>query len=105
MRSAGISRSLLHRSNTLSSFLRLWDAGTGAQLQTLEGHWGGIISVAVSPNGKLVASSWGSDNEPVWLWGAGTGARLQTLEGHESGVSSVVFSPDSKVVASGSGDH
>ena len=82
--------------------VRLWDAGTGAALQTLEGHSDPVWSVAFSPDGKVVAS--GSGDHTVRLWDAGTGAALQTLEGHSDWVWSVAFSPDGKVVASGSDD-
>ena len=60
--------------------VRLWDAATGAPLQTLEGHNCSVTSVAFSPDGKQVVS--GSDDQTVRLWDAATGAPLQTLEGH-----------------------
>ena len=82
--------------------VRLWDAVTGAPLQTLEGHSGWVYLVAFSPDGKLVAL--GSGDKTVRLWDAVMGAPLQTLEGHSGWVGSVAFSPDGKLVASGSGD-
>jgi WD40 repeat protein len=85
------------------STVRLWDAATGAPLQTLEGHSNWVRSVAFSPDGKQVAS--GSDDSTVRLWDAATGAPLQTLEGHSNWVTSVAFSPDGKQVASGSDDN
>ena len=34
--------------------VRLWDAATGAPLQTLEGHTSAVTSVAFSPDGRPV---------------------------------------------------
>src|SRR6266536_2298979 len=82
--------------------VRLWDAFTGALLQTLEGHSDLVNSVAFSPDSKQVVSR--SGDQTVRLWDAVTGALLQTLEGHSDPVSSVAFLPDSKQVVSGSVD-
>ncbi|EJT67971.1 hypothetical protein GGTG_14452, partial [Gaeumannomyces tritici R3-111a-1] len=80
----------------------LWDAATGACLQTLEGHNNSVFSVAFSPDGQRLASaSW---DETVKLWDAATGACLQTLKGHSDWVRSVAFSPDGQRLASGSDD-
>ena len=76
--------------------VRLWDAATGAALQTLEGHSGWVTSVAFSPDGRQVVS--GSYDKTVRLWDAATGAALQTLEGHSKSVSSVAFTPDGKLL-------
>jgi WD40 repeat protein len=60
------------------STVRLWDAGSGAALQTLEGYSGPVNAVTFSPDGGELASvSWG---KTVGLWDAGSGAALHTLE-------------------------
>jgi WD40 repeat protein len=76
--------------------VRLWDAATGAALQTLKGHSGQVNSVAFSPDGRQVVS--GSYYNTVRLWDVATGAVLQTLEGHSGPVNSVAFSPDGQAV-------
>jgi WD40 repeat protein len=39
--------------------VKVWDAGTGKLLASLEGHIGPVYSVAWSPNGEILASGSG----------------------------------------------
>ena len=55
-------------------------------------------AVAVSPDGKTVASC-GNDNA-VKLWKADDGKPVRTLEGHESHVYNIAFHPDGTRLAS-----
>src|SRR5262249_52397818 len=57
--------------------------------QTLRGHTSGVSCVAVSPDGKRIAS--GSWDKTVKLWDAATGQERLTLKGHPNGVISVAF--------------
>jgi WD40 repeat protein len=76
--------------------VRLWDANTGAALQTLKGHAASVNSAVFSPDSKLVVSC--SVDKTVRLWDANIGAALQTLKGHTDSVNSAAFSPDGKQV-------
>ena len=73
------------------------------ELRTLTGHSDSVFSVAVSPDGKYLAS--GLADETVIIWDAKSGQRIKTLEGHSNSVYSVCWSLDGKYLASGSGDY
>ncbi|KAH8759523.1 WD40-repeat-containing domain protein, partial [Diaporthe sp. PMI_573] len=55
---------------------KIWDVATGACTHTLEGHDDAIESIAVSPDGRWLAS--GSYNT-IKIWDVATGACTQTL--------------------------
>jgi len=81
---------------------RIWDAATGATLQTLEGHTSRLYDVAFSSDGKQLAS--GSEDKTIRIWNAASGDTDQILEGHSDSVLVVAFSPDGMQLASGSWD-
>jgi WD40 repeat protein len=71
---------------------------------TLEtGHFGPVISVAFSPDGRTIAS--GSTDRTIILWDIEPGKMRQKLRGHTDFVTSVTFSPDGRIIASGSADR
>ncbi|MDE0400033.1 MAG: sigma-70 family RNA polymerase sigma factor [Candidatus Poribacteria bacterium] len=83
--------------------IRLQDAGTGEEKMLLTGHEWGMHSMALSPDGDILAS--GSEDTTIRLWDMHTGAHKKTLNGHKHRVYSVAFSPDGKTLASGSDDN
>ncbi len=97
-------------------WVTLWDAKTlefkrllGVRPNGL-GEFGGVESVAFSPDGSVLAvgrsaDTYGADDPgPVRLWDAEIGEHLRTLEGHTGDIYSVTFSPDGRTLASGSSD-
>jgi len=62
----------------------------------------GVTSVAISPDGRLVAA--GSLDTIVRLWDVETGTLLERLRGHKDSVYSVAFTPDGRGLVSGSLD-
>ncbi|KAF4232367.1 hypothetical protein CNMCM6805_010013 [Aspergillus fumigatiaffinis] len=90
-------------SGSYDNTIKLWDAQTGSELQTLEGHSSAVRAVAFSPDGQRIVS--GSNDNTSKLWDAQTGLELRTLEGHSNYVGSVAFSPDGQRIVSGSDDN
>ncbi|KZV99867.1 WD40 repeat-like protein [Exidia glandulosa HHB12029] len=77
---------------------------TGATLLRLVGHTDEVRQVAVSPNGRLVASC--SDDLSIRLWDGETGLLINTpMIAHTNGVWSVAFSPSGRHIVSGSYDQ
>lgn len=69
-------------------------------VKTLVGHLDSVLSLAISPDGKIIAS--GSSDRTIKLWNFPTGEILGTLTGNSSPVLSLAFSRDGQTLASGS---
>ncbi|MFN6529774.1 serine/threonine-protein kinase [Nostoc sp. ChiSLP03a] len=70
---------------------------------TLQGHENSVLSVAISPDGKTIASS--GDDGTIKLWNLATGKLIASLNGHFQQVNVVVISPDGKLLVSASDDN
>ena len=64
-----------------------------------------ITAMAVSPDGKTVATGGGAVSKLVKLWDTDAFTNSKTLRGHEDGIKAICFSPDGSRVASSSFDH
>ncbi len=99
------SRSLLIGDG--DGFLHLWDIAASKKIWSVRGHESGFLSmtgaasIVFSPDGKMVMTGSGCDDE-VRLWDAGTGRALRQFAGFKrvgaagelSGVNGLALSPD-----------
>jgi WD40 repeat protein len=84
--------------------VRLWDMKEGILLKRLEEHeWRAVDALAISQDGRLIASG---DGEGMLIaWDLNIGESLtQAIKAHSSGIPSLAFSPDSSQLATSSED-
>lgn len=82
--------------------MRKWNCDTGDLIgEPWKGTGGDITTLALSPNGKIIAC--GRVNRGVERWTT-NGKMISNWKGHRKAVRSVSWSPNGKYVASGSSD-
>ena len=81
---------------------KVWDAHTGIELFSLEGHKKEVSAACFSPCGKYVASV--SPDQTVRLWKTKGGSCVATISEDNIWVEHFLFSPDGKILVSGDCD-
>ncbi len=77
-------------------------ARTDRSVYTITGHSKTVVSIAVSKDGKLLAT--GSADNAIIIWDANTYQLIRKIELHKGQVTTLDFSPDGKFLVSGSTD-
>jgi WD40 repeat protein len=83
--------------------IRIWNAGTGALVRTLEGHDAATLCLEYSPGGDVIAS--GGEDGLLKIWNANSGALVQNLTEHDNYITSLNWSSDGTRLVTGSYDQ
>ena len=86
-----------------SPVVSLYDFASGTQIGLLEGHDGGIHSLAFSSDGRHLISG-GSDHTAI-IWDADARKAVHVLKEHRGAVSAAGFTPDGLRAITASQDH
>lgn len=80
----------------------LWDAASGEQTLSLEGHTGAVNALMFSPDGRYLLS--GGDDTEMYLWDVASGEKQVTYEGIVGRVLSIDYSANGNYVTSSTAD-
>lgn len=89
--------------NTIEGEVRQWDVASAKVARTFTGHRDVIYALALSPDGKTLAT--GSYDQKTKLWNVADATERKTLHGHNGAVFALAFRPDGKLIASASADR
>ncbi|MCU1267896.1 MAG: hypothetical protein JWM21_4214 [Acidobacteria bacterium] len=93
-----ILRIILGTSLALFALTPISTKAQKAELVVQTGHSSGVMTVAFSPDGKILAS--GSMDNTINLWEVESGKELRMLRGHSTEIRELSFSEDGKFLAS-----
>jgi eukaryotic-like serine/threonine-protein kinase len=88
-----------------SGHIRILDWAANRVLVEFQAHDQSIMSLAYSPDGRLLASGSGFSVEDIRLWNPATGQSRGSIAGHRSWIPVLQFSGDGRRLLSGSSDQ
>ena len=85
--------------------IKVWDMATLAEKRAIKGHKSRVLSLAVSPDSKLLVMGGGEHAEygEVMVFDLESGAVRANLPDYHEWVEAVLFSPDGSRLATGGG--
>jgi WD40 repeat protein len=89
--------------NAIAGEVKQWNVAEGRLVRTIAGHRDMLYALALSPDGKTLAT--GSYDQKIKLWNVGDGTERLTLSGHNGAVYGLAFRPDGRILASASADR
>jgi WD40 repeat protein len=81
--------------------IRIWNTTTWHQIAVLTGHTGAVSDIAVSPNGRILASASWAPECTTRLWNLENGEPISSPIQSDNGIHCVSFSADGKLLATG----
>ncbi len=87
-------------SGGVDRFARLWTADGAAPIRSIGNHPSSVRAVALSPDGKLLATVSNGTIRTIRLINTETGRDVRRLSGHSAEIYALAFSPDGELLAS-----
>lgn len=111
---SGKASALAFSTDGASLFVAAGDAGVsgvayqfnvadGKLVHTLTGHTDALYALALSPDGKQLAT--GGYDQMIKLWDVASGKEITTIKGHNGSINALAYRPDGKLFASASADR
>src|SRR5262249_54864930 len=94
---------MLIATNASARTSHAWETATGKELRQMSGHVGGVTSVALSGDGKLLASA--AMDGTIRLWDPATGKQTSSPEGHQGAALAIAFTTDGNRVLTAGRDN
>jgi WD40 repeat protein len=88
-----------HLAAGITGQVQVWDVRERELLRTIRGFERVPVSLAWSPDGKILTG--GTQDGQVWVWDAGRGEEVQVIRAGTSGVRVLAFAPDGRALLTG----